>query len=53
MIGFTAVYGKGTICPEDPEIEDADWFTPDYLPNLPGRISIARRLIDWFVMKHT
>ena len=53
MIGFTAAYGEGTICPEDPEIEDADWFTPDDLPNLPGKISIARRLIDWFVMKHT
>ena len=53
MIGFTASYADGTICPEDAEIEDADWFTPGHLPDLPGRISIARRLIDWFVMKHT
>jgi len=49
MIGFTASYADGTICPEDAEIEDADWFTPDHLPTIPGKISIARRLIDWFV----
>jgi NAD+ diphosphatase len=53
MIGFTAAYAEGTICPGDAEIEEADWFTPDHLPDLPGKISIARRLIDWFVMKHT
>jgi len=51
MIGFTASYADGTICPDDDEIEDAGWFTPDRLPTIPSRISIARRLIDWFVMK--
>ena len=51
MIGFTASYAGGTICPEDTEIEAADWFTADHLPTIPGTISIARRLIDWFVMK--
>jgi len=25
---------------------DAGWFTRDNLPDLPGRVSIARRLID-------
>lgn len=51
MIGFTATYESGEISLEDPEIEDAGWFTPDNLPTLPGKISIARKLIDWFLEK--
>jgi len=34
---------------EDAEIADAQWFSPDDLPLLPGKISIARRLIDDFL----
>lgn len=48
MVGFTAEYAGGEICIDPGEIAHADWFTADQLPNLPGRISIARRLIDWF-----
>jgi NAD+ diphosphatase len=51
MIGFTASYAEGEISPDDTEIEDARWFTADDLPTLPGKISIARRLIDWFLAK--
>ncbi len=46
MIGFKARYASGEIVLEDAEIGDAKWFTPDDLPLLPGKISIARRLID-------
>jgi NAD+ diphosphatase len=46
MIGFNAQYHAGTIELEDAEIGDAKWVTPDDLPLLPGKISIARRLID-------
>src|SRR5215207_6198453 len=46
MIGFNARYAGGEIELEDAEIGDAKWFTPDDLPLLPGKISIARRLID-------
>lgn len=46
MIGFNARYAGGEIVLEDAEIGDAKWFTPDDLPQLPGKISIARRLID-------
>jgi NAD+ diphosphatase len=53
MIGFTATYAGGEISLEDPEIEDASWFTPDNLPPIPGKISIARKLIDWFVAKQS
>jgi NAD+ diphosphatase len=51
MIGFTATYASGEILPEDKEIEDAGWFTSDNLPRIPGKISIARKLIDSFLAK--
>ncbi len=51
MIGFTATYAGGEISLGDSEIEDAGWFTADNLPQIPGKISIARKLIDWFVEK--
>jgi NAD+ diphosphatase len=52
MIGFTARYAGGEIRVDGEEILDARWFTADQLPNIPGKISIARQLIDWFVGKH-
>ena len=48
MIGFTADYESGEIKIDEMEITDADWFDPDKLPIIPGKISIARKLIDWF-----
>jgi NAD+ diphosphatase len=52
MIGFTATYAGGDISLDDAEIEDAGWFTSQNLPTLPGKISIARKLIDGFLAKH-
>jgi NAD+ diphosphatase len=52
MIGFTAQYAGGEICIDTTEIVDAGWFGADELPELPGKISIARQLIDWFVEKN-
>jgi NAD+ diphosphatase len=52
MIGFTATYAGGDISLSDSEIEDAGWFTSQNLPTLPGKISISRKLIDWFLAKH-
>ncbi len=49
MIGFTAEYDSGEFDLEAAEIADAGWFTADALPGLPPKMSIARRLIDWFV----
>ena len=51
MIGFTAEYESGEIRIDETEITDARWFEPDSLPTIPGKISIARKLIDWFVDK--
>ncbi|NPV92859.1 MAG: NAD(+) diphosphatase [Firmicutes bacterium] len=50
MIGFTAEYDRGKLKLDDGEIIEAGWFKADRLPDqIPGRLSIARRLIDWFV----
>jgi NAD+ diphosphatase len=47
MIAFNADYAGGEITPDPAEIEAADWFSPERLPQaLPGKISISRRLID-------
>ena len=47
MIAFHVDYASGEITPDQSEIEAADWFTPDRLPQaLPSTISISRRLID-------
>jgi NAD+ diphosphatase len=47
MIAFNADYASGEITPAPGEIEAADWFTPERLPQaLPSKISISRRLID-------
>jgi len=46
MIAFTAEYAGGELKPCDVEIADAKWFSLDALPQLPGRLSISRYLID-------
>jgi len=52
MIGFTATYASGQITRGDEENLDAGWFTADNLPSLPSKMSIARKLIVWFLEKH-
>ncbi len=49
MVGFTAEYESGEIEIDPGEIADARWFTHDSLPELPHKITIARRLIEWFL----
>jgi NAD+ diphosphatase len=49
MIGFTAEYADGDIRIDPSEITDAGWFAASELPPVPPKISIARRLIDWFL----
>jgi NAD+ diphosphatase len=46
MVAFHCDYVSGDITPQAGEIEAADWFTPEHLPVLPHRLSIARRLIE-------
>ena len=49
MIGFYAHHRAGEIRVQDSEILDAGWFSPGELPELPGRFSLARQLIDGFL----
>ncbi|XXU77603.1 hypothetical protein WMF41_09925 [Sorangium sp. So ce1151] len=53
MIGFSATYAGGSLTPDGHEIVEADWFSRDQLPDLPPKVSIARRLIDAFVERST
>ena len=50
MLGFICDYAGGEIVLED-EIEEADWYTVEQIPERvpPGSISIAGKLIEWFV----
>ena len=52
MLGFTAEYAAGEIEVDGVEIAEAAWFSPDAMPAIPGRISISRRLIDYFLDTH-
>jgi NAD+ diphosphatase len=49
MVGFTARYAAGEIVLDQAELVDAGWYRADALPRVPHPLSIARRLIDWFV----
>ena len=53
MVGFTAEYAGGEITVDDNEILDARWFGAENLPEIPGKVSIARALIDWFLRKQS
>ena len=45
MVAFTARWTGGEIVPQAGEIEHAQWFSLDALPNIPPRFSIAGNLI--------
>ena len=54
MMGFTAEYESGDIQPDGTEIVNAGFFSPDEIlnMNIPGKASIARKLIDNFLKNH-
>lgn len=49
MIGFTAEYESGEISVDGEEIDAAEWFDIKTLPELPSEISIARKIINWYI----
>jgi NAD+ diphosphatase len=49
MVAFTARHAEGEIRIDGREIVDAGWYRAGSLPRIPERLSVARRLIDWFV----
>ena len=48
MLGFTAGYESGEINVDGVEISHADWYDVENLPELPSKVSIARKIIDWY-----
>jgi NAD+ diphosphatase len=46
MTGWTARYVSGALRPDGIEIQEAHWFKRDRLPELPGKGSVARQLIN-------
>lgn len=46
MIGFTADYDGGEISLQEEELSKAEWFGKNNMPQIPDKMSIARRLID-------
>ena len=51
MIGFHANYLSGEIVIDQKEIEDAQWFDIDHLPELPSKLSIGRELIESYLKR--
>jgi len=49
MVGFIAEYESGKITPDGHEIVEADWFSIDELPDLPSKLSISRKLMDFVI----
>ncbi|HEY9592906.1 MAG TPA: NAD(+) diphosphatase [Spirochaetia bacterium] len=49
MVAFTAEHATGEIRVDHTELVDAAWYRADALPRIPDRLTVARRLIDWFV----
>lgn len=51
MVGFTADYAGGEIRLQREELTEGGWFTRDNLPPIPDKASIARRLIDDWLLQ--
>jgi NAD+ diphosphatase len=50
MVGFTASWKSGEIDIDPAEIVDAQWFRREAMPPIPPPISIARKLIDAWLL---
>jgi len=46
MVGFTADYASGELSLQTTELSKGGWFTKENLPQIPEKLSIARKLID-------
>jgi NAD+ diphosphatase len=51
MIGFSADYKSGRMRPDGKELKDAGFFGKDNLPPLPGKISLARKMVKAWLKK--
>ena len=53
MIAFTAEHAAGEITVDGKEIDHADWFDVEHLPQIPSSKSVARKLIQWFAENYS
>ena len=49
MVGFIADYVSGMIRLQDEELSEGAFFSKDNLPELPRKLSLARKMIDWWL----
>lgn len=49
MVGFIADYAGGEIKLQEEELQSGAFFPKDRLPELPRKMSIARKMIDWWL----
>lgn len=49
MVGFIADYDSGEIKLQEDELSAGAFYTKDNLPEIPRKLSIARKLIDWWL----
>lgn len=52
MVAFTAEYEGGQVTPDGVEIDQADWFSYHSMPSVPGKGSVAGKLIHWYLNKY-
>jgi NAD+ diphosphatase len=51
MVGFTAEYESGNIKLQEDELTAGAFYNRNNLPHIPQKMSIARKLIDWWLEK--
>lgn len=49
MVGFIADYVEGEIILQEEELSSGAFYTKENLPELPRKLSLARRMIDWWL----
>lgn len=51
MLAFLAEYDSGEIVLQEEEIADAQWFSCESLPMIPGKVAISRWIIDTYLQR--
>lgn len=49
MVGFIADYESGEIVLQEEELSEGAFYTKDNLPEIPRKLSLARKMIDWWI----
>lgn len=53
MLGFFAHYKSGELRLQDSELASGNWFSISDLPELPSPVSMARKLIDYYINNYS